>query len=115
MHELAIAESIVRETEEILAEGSGGRVVRLSLVIGEISGVDKDALSFALPFAAEGTPLEGAEFDIDIERAEAACRVCGSKGACGFPLAACAACGSPDVEISGGTGLVIKSMELKDV
>lgn len=112
---MAIAESIVREAEFFLAESGGAQASRLTIVIGEFSGVDEEALSFALPFASEGTRLAGAEFDFEKERADAECRVCGSKQACVFPLAVCASCGSSDVEVSGGTGLVIKSMELNDV
>lgn len=112
---MAIAESILDEAVAALPKNAETSVERLILIVGELSGVDKDALSFALPFAAEGTPLEGAEFEFETERAEAKCRTCGVGTDCEFPIAACAECGSLDVQVLGGKGLIIKSMELKNV
>ncbi len=115
MHELAIAESIMREVSAIAVSEGIMCVVRLTLVIGELSGVDKESLSFALPFAAENTVLSGAEFVFEEEPAVVECSKCGARSAAEFPLVACAACGAGYVERAGGGGLEIKSMEFEDV
>ena len=112
---MAIAESITREVDAIAASEGIARVVRLTLVIGELSGVDKESLSFALPFAAEGTVLAGTEFVFEDEPAVVECSKCGARSAAEFPLVACPACGAGNVEIVWGGGLEIKSMEFENV
>ena len=41
------------------------------------------------------------------------CQACGRESSPGFPFPACGRCGSPDLEISAGRELLLKSLELE--
>ena len=54
MHELSIAQSIVDSAREHAAQHGGRRVLRIGVRIGEISGVNADALEFCFGMTVEG-------------------------------------------------------------
>jgi hydrogenase nickel incorporation protein HypA/HybF len=58
MHELAIAQAILDRAQAASENNGGGRVLKIGLRIGEISGVEVDALSFGIEALSKGTPLE---------------------------------------------------------
>ena len=66
MHELGLSRNIVA----IVGEHAGARrVKRVRLAIGPLACVERTALEFCFPIAAEGTVLAGATLDfIDAER-----------------------------------------------
>jgi hydrogenase nickel incorporation protein HypA/HybF len=108
MHELAIAESVVR----IAANHARGRsVTRVELKVGHLRQVVPDALAFAFALVAEGTEVEGAELVMEEVPAAGRCRRCGSEGELpAFPLA-CGACGSWDVDVLRGEELLVDALE----
>jgi len=111
MHELAIAEAIIALVEDATP---GQHVVTVTVEIGALSGVSREALQFALPFAAEGTAGEKAVFDLIEVGGRAACQECGTD----FPvksLYGLCACGSPRLTIIAGQDLVVRSIEVEEV
>ena len=115
MHELALAESLKDEIEIIAERDKLGAIKAVTLTVGELSGVDIDALSFALPFVAEGTMLEGADFIYNFEKAEIRCRSCGRNSNPDVPMIVCQYCDSVDVEYVAGKDFIIKSLEVENV
>jgi hydrogenase nickel incorporation protein HypA/HybF len=111
MHELAIADSVVRIA---CAHAGGRRVTRVDLKVGHLRQVVPSALEFAFGLVAEGTPVEGAELVMEIVPAAGTCRACGTQSELpGFPLL-CAACGSADLELTQGQELLVDALELDD-
>lgn len=113
MHELAIAQSII-DTAQREAERHSARVVtKIKLRLGEFTGVDRDALRFALEVAKRDTAAHEAEMDIDIVRLEAKCRTCRRKS---FlfedPLFLCPDCGEP-VDVISGREMRIEYIEVE--
>ena len=115
MHELALAESLKDEIEIIAERDNFSRIASVTLIVGELSGVDIDALSFALPFVSEGTVLEGAEFLYDRKKTRIKCKNCGKESCPEIPLVVCKYCYSCDVEYISGRDFLIKSLEVDDV
>jgi hydrogenase nickel incorporation protein HypA/HybF len=111
MHELAIAESVVR----IACEHAGERrVAKVELKVGHLRQVVPDALAFAFELVAHGTVAEGADLEIEEIPAAGRCRACGSETVMkGFPLQ-CAGCGSLDVELERGEELLVDALELEE-
>ncbi len=111
MHELAIAESIVR----IAGDHAAGRpVARIEVVVGHLRQVVPSALAFSFDLVAEGTAVEGAELAIVGVEPAGRCRACGTESRLGeFPLA-CGACRSLDVEVTAGHELYVDSLELEE-
>ncbi len=65
MHELGIAEETLKAIEKEAARYSNSRVIRAGLRIGELSGVDASALSFAFEAILQGTSREDMKIEIE--------------------------------------------------
>jgi hydrogenase nickel incorporation protein HypA/HybF len=76
MHELSVALSIVDIAAETAEKNGGGRVERVFLKLGALSGVVKDALVFSWQLASADTPLEGARLEIEEIPAVVRCSNC---------------------------------------
>ena len=111
MHELSIAESVVGIASR---QANGRRVTKVQMRVGHLRQVVPSALAFGFGLLAEGTPVEGAELEVEQVPAEARCRGCGVESRLdGFPLL-CKGCGSFDLEILKGQELMVDSLELEE-
>ncbi|MGH3105689.1 MAG: hydrogenase maturation nickel metallochaperone HypA [Rubrobacteraceae bacterium] len=111
MHELAIAESVVRIAER---HADGRRVTQVYLKVGHLRQVVPSALAFGFELVAQETLVEGAELVLEEVPATGKCRACGSESRLeGFPLQ-CKACGGFDLEIIAGEELYVESLEIED-
>jgi hydrogenase nickel incorporation protein HypA/HybF len=110
VHELAIAESVVRIAER---HADGRRVTKVYLKVGHLRQVVPSALAFGFELVAQETPVEGAELVLEEVPATGTCRVCGSESRLeSFPLQ-CKACGGFDLEIVAGEELYVESLEME--
>jgi len=111
VHELAIADSVVRIA---CAHAGGRRVTKVELKVGHLRQVVPSALEFAFGLVAEGTELEGAALVLDTVPAAGRCRGCGADTPLPeFPLL-CAHCGGFDVEVLQGEELLVDSLEIEE-
>lgn len=113
MHELSLAVSLVDEVESILKRENARKVLRVSVSIGELSGVEKEPFEFCFPLAAEGTPLEQAMLDIEEVSAVLHCQDCGARTQPEVPFLICAKCRSSNVSIVEGREFLITSLEVE--
>jgi hydrogenase nickel incorporation protein HypA/HybF len=111
MHELSITCSIV----ELVANTAKGRKVhRVTVEIGQLSGVMPDSIALWFPEVARGTEVENANLDICEIAAIASCEACGAE----FPtpsLFTPCPCGSFRFTRLKGEELNVKSIELEEV
>lgn len=111
MHELSIAESVIRIA---IAHAAGRRVAKVELSVGHLRQVVPSALEFAFELASRGTSLEGAALDMREVPAAGRCSACGTDSALPeFPLH-CSACGSLDVDVVRGEELMVEALELEE-
>jgi hydrogenase nickel incorporation protein HypA/HybF len=111
VHELSIAESVVRIA---CAHAGERKVAKVQVKVGHLRQVVPGALSFAFSLVAEGTAIEGAELAIEEVPAAGRCRGCGATSVlAGFPLE-CAACHGLDLELIAGEELLVDSLELEE-
>ena len=110
MHELAIAQAAIELAEEA---ADGRRVRRVTLEIGEFSGVLPQALSFCFDLAAQGTLLEGTDLDLCKIPGFARCESCGAEFDVSSELAVCD-CGAMRLVYLRGRELRVKSIELAE-
>ncbi len=111
MHELSIADSIVR----IACNHAGSRrVTKVEVKIGHLRQVVPSALAFSFELVAAGTVVEGAELAIEDVPVEVLCSSCGQTTRLqGFPLA-CGECGNLHVEVLRGEEMLVDSLEVDD-
>ncbi len=110
MHELAIADSVVQIASR---HAAGRRVTKVYLKVGHLRQVVPSALTFSFELVAQGTPVEGAELEMEEIPVAGKCRGCGVESQpTGFPLQ-CGACGALELEIVRGEELYVESLELE--
>lgn len=82
MHELSIALNMVDIASETARQNGGGRVRKLYLKLGALSGVARDALEFSWELAcADVAALEGARLVIEEVPVVVRCAECRRDGA----------------------------------
>jgi hydrogenase nickel incorporation protein HypA/HybF len=115
MHELSVCLSLLREVERIARENSAGRVTRIALTVGPLSGVEPDLLRNAYPLAVAGTIAEDAELQIDVAGIVVNCSQCGAESAAKANRLVCGACGDYRTSLVSGDEMVLQSLELDDI
>jgi len=111
VHELAIADSVVRIAS---AHAAGRKVCRVELKVGRLRQVVPSSLEFAFALLTEGTELDGAELAMEVVPAGGRCRACGFDGPLPELPLCCQACGGFDVEVLRGEELFVDALEIED-
>ena len=115
MHELSIVEALIEQAQrELTRAGQRGKVVRLELGIGRLSGVNSDSVRFAFDLLAPGTRVEGAEIVIREPKAVCRCRACNARVEIENLVVHCPQCDSDDIAIEGGRDLMLQSIDVED-
>jgi hydrogenase nickel incorporation protein HypA/HybF len=115
MHELTIVDALIDQVKETLDRtGERGRVLRMELSIGRLSGVSCQSLKFAFELLAAGTVIEGAEIVIDEPGAVCCCRACHARTEIDQLVVECPQCKSGEISIEGGRELILQSIEVEE-
>lgn len=110
MHEMSLVQGVV----ELCLEHAGGRrVTSVTLVIGDLAGVEPEAMSFCFEAATSGTLLDGAQLVMERIPAQGECGECGAAFVCSRWATPCPVCGSLTVACSGGDELRVKELEVE--
>lgn len=115
MHELSIVDALIEQVRnEVERAGHSGRITRLEVAIGRLSGVNVESFRFGFQILSPGTLVEAAELVIAEPRALCRCHACGTPTQIDELTAVCPVCGSGDVSTEGGQDLLLQSIELED-
>jgi len=114
MHELSIAESIIEMAEENAITHGFKKVIKITLEIGVLAGIEKSALFFCFAEAARDTLAEGAILEIQDKLAKGICRHCHRQVITTSWYQPCPHCGQLPIEISEGQKMIIKSLEVEN-
>ncbi|MCX7049549.1 MAG: hydrogenase maturation nickel metallochaperone HypA [Candidatus Sumerlaeota bacterium] len=119
MHEASIASELIgaaeQEVRRAKAEGLAeekGRVQRVKVLVGRLSGASAEALRFAFDAMRAGTLLETAELEIEQPLLTGDCRKCGVRSQFEEAFSPCPQCGSYDIYIEKGRELLLTSIEI---
>jgi hydrogenase nickel incorporation protein HypA/HybF len=114
VHELSIAQSVVESVRSELAARPGhARLVAVGLRVGELSGVQSDALRFSFEIIVKDTELEHARLDIEEVPVTSRCRACEREFRVANFDPTCPGCGSLDTVPAGGDELQLSYLELE--
>ena len=112
MHEMALSESVLESIEHNAQADGFSRVLAIHLEIGELAGVDIDAMRFSFDAVSRGTLAEAARLDISSLPGEAWCMPCGHAVQIAKRFDPCPDCGSHQLQVTGGTDMLLKSLEV---
>jgi len=113
MHELSLMEGMVQGIQEEALRQGFGRVCQVRLEVGRLAGVEVEALRFAFGPVTEGTIVEGAHLEIIDVPGQGLCEACGREVEIEARFDACPACGEGFVDVTGGTELRIKDIDVE--
>jgi hydrogenase nickel incorporation protein HypA/HybF len=111
MHEYGVARALLERAQMEARRRGATRVCRLSVRIGELSGVLPELLATAFALAREGTLCHDAPLEVESVPARWQCRACGGAPTPGAVLR-CPACGG-ELGLAGGDELLLERIEME--
>lgn len=112
MHEMALAASIRDIVEDVARSNGASKVSAVRVALGALACVEPKALGFCFDASMHGSVAEGARLEIEIMPGQAWCMPCGKT----VPLAQrgepCPACGSYQLQVSGGDEMRVLDIEV---
>ena len=115
MHEMSIVTNVVRAVVAHADRGGARRVVKVTLVVGELHDIVDDLMERCFRYLARGTIAEGASLELVKVPFKALCQECGLAYAANLRDKAtlvCPECGSTDFRIHNGNEFIIRDIEV---
>ena len=112
MHELSLMGAVRDQALAAAAAAGADRIEAITLRVGELAGVDPEALHFAFPVVMQGTIAEGALLRIEKETAVCACADCGRDFAARDGCCDCPHCGSISRQLLSGRDLQLVALDV---
>jgi hydrogenase nickel incorporation protein HypA/HybF len=109
MHELTLCFNLIRILEQT-ANSATPPIIRIKTVwleIGELAGIDIDAIRFSFPIAATHSLAKDATLKIKTQAGQALCHNCHKNVTLSSLLAPCSICGQYNYTITQGKALRI--------
>ena len=113
MHELALTKGVIDIVLSEQKRQGFGRVLEISLRIGEFSGIVPECIREFFPIAAAGSPARDAKLVIETVPASFLCLDCGHEGAADRKNACCMSCGSTAVKMTAGREFYVDSIKVE--
>jgi len=112
MHEMSIAESLLRTLEDQSLQKGFRKVKKIWLEIGPLAVIDPESLSFYFTIVSRNTLAEGASLIVIDIPGQALCQACGKTVSISQRYDACNYCGSYRLEVLQGDEMRIKELEV---
>jgi hydrogenase nickel incorporation protein HypA/HybF len=112
MHELSLMEALRDQALAAAHADGASRITAISLRVGELAGVELEALRFAFPVVMAGTIAAGAELRIESEPAECHCAACKAPFPAPDGCCDCPRCGAISRVLMRGRDLRLLALEV---
>jgi hydrogenase nickel incorporation protein HypA/HybF len=113
MHEFSIAVSIINIVENNALKNNAKEIISVDIEVGEVSGVDPDALALALESAVTDTKLEKSIINLITIASLAKCLKCSHEFKPDDIFSPCPFCGDYQHEIMKGKELNVRSINIE--
>ncbi len=124
MHEVSVVASLVDAVVRELERYDVLKVNSVTVIIGDMTNLGEEQMSFAYEIVTKGTVLEGSELMIEREPIELECRDCGYRGPArvlsdpdfdehAIPVLSCPECGGK-VSVTKGMSCTVKCMDIEE-
>jgi len=112
MHEMSIAEGILQLLEETARKEQAQRVTVVVLEIGQLASIEVESLRFCFDAVVQGSVAAGARLEILETPGQGWCLDCNQSVPLTEKLSGCPLCGSFRVQVTGGTEMRVKELEV---
>ncbi|MCX7781327.1 MAG: hydrogenase maturation nickel metallochaperone HypA [Negativicutes bacterium] len=113
MHEYYVTEEIIRIACETAKQHQSPVINRITVVVGELTGIVSESVEFYFDVLARDTAAEGAILHIVPQPVSRLCRHCQSEFH-GANAWVCPECGEPGELIKNGREFYVESVDLPD-
>ena len=113
MHEMSLADGVLRLIEDSAKANRFSRVKTVWLEIGELAGVEAEAMRFCFDSVMKGTLADGARLEIIATEGRGQCFSCGKTVPIQLRYDPCPLCGGYPVEPTGGLEMRVKELEVE--
>lgn len=112
MHELSLAMEIIRIADEQAVLHQANGVEKICVEIGQLAGVEIEALKFALEHGRQNTVLQDAEITYRILEGRGKCQTCDLEFSVDTWWVSCPICGSSAIQIVQGDEFRVRELTL---
>lgn len=113
MHELSLMEGVMEIVQDAQAQHGFRKVARIVLEIGDLAGVEREALEFCWEVVAKDTAAEGAALELIDVPAAAWCGPCAAEMPVQSRIDLCPRCGGVLERILRGLDLQVKTLDVE--
>lgn len=124
MHELSMAERIVKTVLDVANSRKASNVVQINLDVGELTFLGHDQLRFGIEVLSKGTISENAKVVISKKHAKIHCSKCSYAGnvkhlgeeihsLIPIPILTCPKCGSNQATVTEGNECTVRSIKVR--
>jgi hydrogenase nickel incorporation protein HypA/HybF len=113
MHEMSLAESVLQAMEDAARAQHFHKVLAVRLEIGALSGVEPEAMRFCFDAVVRDSLAQGAQLEIIELPGTGWCMACAKTVPMREVFGECPECGSVQMQVTGGTEMRIKDLEVE--
>ncbi len=113
MHEMSLNEGVLQVLQDHAKSQGFARVKTVWLEIGELSGVEIEAMRFGFDVVMKGSLADGAKLEIIRVPGHAWCMPCEKSVQVAQLFEACPDCGSYQLQVTSGDQMQIKELEVE--
>lgn len=114
MHELSIAQNIIRIVREYLTPDEQPHLQTIRVQVGAFSTIVPELLQSGFDAAKDGTLMSAAKLEITVIPLRIKCNNCGYETEIEPVDFTCPVCTSTDVDVMAGTELTVSDLEISE-
>lgn len=112
MHEMSLAEGVLQLIEDAARKEEFSRVTAVWLEIGQLAGVEVEAMKFCFDAVVRDSIAAGARLEIIATPGSGWCMQCAATVPLEEVFGACPQCGRHQVQVTGGTEMRVRELEV---
>ena len=112
MHEMSLAEGVLQLIEDAAHQQEFAKVTAVWLEIGQLSGVEVEAMEFCFEAVMRDSIADGARLEIIALPGIGWCMQCAMTVPMTEVFGECPQCGSHQMQVTGGTEMRVKELEV---
>jgi hydrogenase nickel incorporation protein HypA/HybF len=112
MHEMSLAEGVLQLIEDAAVQQNFSKVSTVWLEIGQLSGVEVEAMKFCFDAVMHGSVAQGARLEIIALPGTGWCMACARSVPMAEVFGECPLCGGHQMQVTGGTEMRLKELEV---